>query len=33
MLVIHFGTKLAEGEPEAVLADPEVKRVYMGIEV
>jgi branched-chain amino acid transport system ATP-binding protein len=33
MLVIHFGTKLAEGEPEAVLANPEVKRVYMGIEV
>ena len=33
MLVIHFGTKLAEGEPDAVLANPEVKRVYMGIEV
>ena len=33
MLVIHFGTKLAEGAPEAVLANPEVKRVYMGIEV
>ncbi len=33
MLVIHFGTKLAEGEPAAVLANPEVKRVYMGIEV
>jgi branched-chain amino acid transport system ATP-binding protein len=33
MLVIHFGTKLAEGEPDAVMANPEVKRVYMGIEV
>jgi branched-chain amino acid transport system ATP-binding protein len=33
MVVIHFGTKLAEGEPDAVLANPEVKRVYMGIEV
>jgi branched-chain amino acid transport system ATP-binding protein len=33
MLVIHFGTKLAEGAPDAVLADPEVRRVYMGIEV
>jgi branched-chain amino acid transport system ATP-binding protein len=33
MLVIHFGTKLAEGEPGAVLSNPEVKRVYMGIEV
>jgi branched-chain amino acid transport system ATP-binding protein len=33
MLVIHFGTKLAEGKPDAVLTNPEVKRVYMGIEV
>jgi branched-chain amino acid transport system ATP-binding protein len=33
MLVIHFGTKLAEGEPDRVLANPDVKRVYMGIEV
>jgi branched-chain amino acid transport system ATP-binding protein len=33
LLVIHFGCKLAEGAPQTVLADPEVKRVYMGIEV
>ncbi len=33
LYVLHFGCKLAEGEPQAVLADPEVKRVYMGIEV
>lgn len=33
LLVINFGAKLAEGEPRAVMASPEVKRVYMGIEV
>ncbi|MBW7901301.1 MAG: ABC transporter ATP-binding protein [Rhodocyclaceae bacterium] len=33
LLVINFGSKLAEGEPDAVMNDPEVKRVYMGIEV
>ena len=33
LLVIHFGSKLAEGDPQTVLANPEVKRVYMGIEV
>jgi branched-chain amino acid transport system ATP-binding protein len=33
LLVIHFGAKLAEGEPQEVLANTEVKRVYMGIEV
>jgi branched-chain amino acid transport system ATP-binding protein len=33
LLVINFGAKLAEGAPEAVMSNPEVKRVYMGIEV
>ena len=32
LLVINFGARLAEGRPDAVIADPEVKRVYMGIE-
>ena len=33
LLVINFGAKLAEGLPDAVMNDPDVKRVYMGIEV
>jgi branched-chain amino acid transport system ATP-binding protein len=33
LLVINFGVKLAEGEPRAVMASADVKRVYMGIEV
>lgn len=33
LLVINFGAKLAEGEPGAVMDDPEVRRVYMGMEV
>lgn len=33
LLVVNFGAKLAEGEPDAVMNNPEVKRVYMGIEV
>lgn len=33
LLVVNFGAKLAEGEPNLVMNDPEVKRVYMGIEV
>jgi len=32
LLVINFGQKLAEGEPKAVMNDPEVRRVYMGME-
>ena len=32
LFVINFGTKLAEGEPRAVMADAEVRRVYMGLE-
>ncbi|MGS0755256.1 ABC transporter ATP-binding protein [Roseateles sp. GG27B] len=33
LLVINFGAKLAEGDPQQVLASPAVRRVYMGIEV
>lgn len=33
LVVINFGSKLAEGRPDDVMNDPEVKRVYMGIEV
>jgi branched-chain amino acid transport system ATP-binding protein len=32
ILVINFGARLAEGAPEAVMRDPEVQRVYLGIE-
>lgn len=30
LLVINFGARLAEGAPQAVMDDPEVRRVYMG---
>ena len=33
LLVINFGQKLAEGQPQDVMNNPEVKRVYMGLEV
>ena len=33
LLVINFGQKLAEGRPDEVINDPEVQRVYMGLEV
>jgi branched-chain amino acid transport system ATP-binding protein len=32
LFVINFGQKLAEGEPQAVMSDPEVRRVYLGME-
>lgn len=32
LFVINFGQKLAEGEPDAVMNDAEVRRVYMGLE-
>lgn len=32
MMVLNFGEKIAEGTPQAVIADPDVRRVYMGIE-
>lgn len=32
VMVLNFGEKIAEGLPRTVMEDPEVKRVYMGIE-
>lgn len=32
LFVINFGQKLAEGTPHDVMNDPEVQRVYMGLE-
>jgi branched-chain amino acid transport system ATP-binding protein len=32
LIVINFGRLLAEGEPRAVMADPAVREVYLGIE-
>ena len=32
IMVLNFGEKIAEGAPQDVINDPEVKRVYMGIE-
>lgn len=32
VMVLNFGEKIAEGLPRDVIEDPEVKRVYMGIE-
>jgi branched-chain amino acid transport system ATP-binding protein len=32
MMVLSFGEKIAEGRPDAVMQDAEVRRVYMGIE-
>lgn len=33
LFVINFGQQLAEGNPHDVMNDPEVQRVYMGMEV
>ncbi len=33
LLVINFGQQLAHGSPQEVMDDPEVQRVYMGLEV
>jgi branched-chain amino acid transport system ATP-binding protein len=32
LFVINFGQQLAEGKPHAVMNDPQVQRVYMGME-
>ena len=32
LFVINFGQKLAEGDPRAVMDDPQVRRVYMGMQ-
>jgi branched-chain amino acid transport system ATP-binding protein len=33
LVAVVFGRNLMEGPPEAVMADPEVRRVYLGIDV
>jgi branched-chain amino acid transport system ATP-binding protein len=33
LFVINFGKELAQGQPQAVMNDPQVRRVYMGMEV
>jgi len=33
LVVINFGEKLDDGEPEAVLNSPEVQKIYMGISL
>jgi branched-chain amino acid transport system ATP-binding protein len=32
VMVLDFGKKIAEGDPATVLADPHVKRAYLGEE-
>ena len=33
LMVLHFGRKLVEGEPNAILASAEVREIYLGIAV
>ena len=32
LVVIDFGRKIAEGEPQTIMGSPEVKEIYLGIE-
>lgn len=32
LMVIDFGSKIAEGEPRAIMDSPEVQQIYLGIE-
>ena len=33
LIVINFGKKLDDGNPESVIKSPEIQEVYMGIGV
>jgi branched-chain amino acid transport system ATP-binding protein len=33
LIVINFGKKVAEGEPHAIMASPQVQEIYLGIAV
>jgi branched-chain amino acid transport system ATP-binding protein len=33
LIVIDFGKKIAEGEPHAIMASPQVQEIYLGIAV
>jgi branched-chain amino acid transport system ATP-binding protein len=33
IMVLNFGEKIAEGVPQDVIADPDVQRVYMGLDI
>ncbi len=33
LIVIDFGKKIAEGEPHAIMASPQVQEIYLGIDV
>jgi branched-chain amino acid transport system ATP-binding protein len=32
IMVLDFGSKIADGRPAAVMADPQVRRAYMGVD-
>lgn len=33
LIVINFGAKIADGDPHEVMNSPEIKKIYMGIDV
>jgi len=33
LIVIDFGSKIAEGAPKEIMASPEVQEIYLGIEI
>jgi branched-chain amino acid transport system ATP-binding protein len=32
LMVLNFGRKIAEGDPRTVIASPQVREIYLGIE-